>query len=136
MTTIPSTLLIIEDSPLIQDRLLKLLEGLHEIKVIAVVATVAEALDRIGLDRPAMLLLDIALSDGDGFEVLKGLEGRVPLTHVVMLTNYANPLFRQRAAKWGVRHFYDKSTEFDRAIDCLRRLALGPAERSMEGVQK
>jgi len=120
----PKKLLIVEDSALIQERLLRLLDGIPEIKVLGVSATATDALDRIRGERPDLLLLDIALEEGDGFQVLRDLNGHHPASRVVMLTNYANPLFRQRAANWGVRHFFDKSTEFERAIDCLRQLAL------------
>jgi DNA-binding NarL/FixJ family response regulator len=124
MSPLPQNLLIVEDSPLIQDRLVRLFDDVPEVRVVAVAPSQEEAVRRIGSDRPDLLLLDIALASGDGFHVLRHLkEGEVG-QRVVMLTNYANALFRQRARHLGVRHFFDKSTEFDRAIDCMRQLAV------------
>lgn len=123
MNTSRKRLLIVEDSGLIQERLLRLLEGVPEIQVIGVSPTATEAMRLIKSTHPDLLLLDIALEGGDGFQVLRDLNGHHEVSRVVMLTNFANPLFRQRAANWGVKYFFDKSTEFDHAIECLRKLA-------------
>lgn len=124
MSTRPKNLLIVEDSPLIQDRLVRLFEDVPELRIVGVAPTQSEAERHIDVDRPDLFLLDIALAEGDGFHVLRHLGPREVGTRVVMLTNYANALFRQRASNMGVRHFFDKSTEFDRAIDCMRQLAM------------
>jgi DNA-binding NarL/FixJ family response regulator len=42
----------------------------------------------------------------------------------LVLTNHALPTYRERCLQYGVRHFYDKSFEFDRAIDALHEYAL------------
>lgn len=123
MSSPSRSLMIVEDSPLIQDRLVRLFEDVPEVRVVAVAPTQEEAVRRIDLDRPDLFLLDIALASGDGFHVLRHLDINEVGSRVVMLTNYANALFRQRATNLGVRHFFDKSTEFDRAIDCMRQLA-------------
>ncbi len=36
-----------------------------------------------------------------------------------MLTNHALPTYRERCLQYGVRHFFDKSLEFDRVLDAL-----------------
>jgi DNA-binding NarL/FixJ family response regulator len=40
-----------------------------------------------------------------------------------VLTNHALPAYRERCEQYGVRHFYDKSFEFDRVIDALHEYA-------------
>jgi DNA-binding NarL/FixJ family response regulator len=40
-----------------------------------------------------------------------------------VLTNHALPAYRERCLQYGVRHFFDKSLEFDRVLDALHRYA-------------
>lgn len=128
MAAEPKKLLIVEDSPLILERLLRFLEGITELRVVGVSTTALDAQHRIDSDKPDLILLDIALEQGDGFQVIEGLRGRSGAPEVVMFTNFANPLFRQRAASWGVHNFFDKSTEFERALRCLKELAAAQSE--------
>lgn len=129
MASLSKKLLIVEDSPLILERMLRLLQGMERLMLLGTASTAEEALRRIRTDRPDLLLLDIALAEGDGFQVLEGMRSVIPGPEVIMFTNFANPLFRQRAASYGVRNFFDKSTEFDRAVHCLRTLVIGEGKR-------
>lgn len=119
----PRRLLVVEDSPLILERLLRFIDGMTALKVVGVSATAVDAIAKIESERPEFLLLDIALEDGDGFQVLEAIRNLENAPEPVIFTNYANPFFRARAGALGVNHFFDKSTEFERALRCLSDLA-------------
>jgi DNA-binding NarL/FixJ family response regulator len=116
-------LLIVEDSELILERLFLMLKDVEGLEIVGTAKTRQEAIQRIDSDLPDLVLLDIALSDGDGFQILEQIQAGRNAPQVVILTNFGNPLFRQRAKRLGVMHFYDKSTQFESAIDALTALA-------------
>ena len=71
------------------------------------------------------MIIDLHLRSGTGFDLLSRLKGASALSGLkkVVLTNFATPAFRQRCASLGADYFFDKSLEFDRAINVLDDLA-------------
>lgn len=68
-----------------------------------------------------MLLVDIELAEGNGFEFIrhtqKNYSFKPPL--LIMLTNHTNPQYRRIAKELGVHYFFYKSMDFDLAIETL-----------------
>ncbi|HYL25939.1 MAG TPA: response regulator, partial [Burkholderiales bacterium] len=69
--------------------------------------------------RPDLVVLDIQLAEGSGFDVLRALHAQAPELDVVMLTNYSADPYRQIAERFGARAFFDKSREFERVRDVV-----------------
>ncbi len=67
------------------------------------------------------VIVDLQLKRGSGIDVLSWLQetGRARSAFVAVLTNHALPTYRERCEQYGVRHFFDKSLEFDRVLDAL-----------------
>ncbi|XZG70833.1 response regulator [Chitinibacteraceae bacterium HSL-7] len=110
--------MLIEDSPVIRDALT---EALAATPCLTFAATAASAPDAIAcLRREAfdLLVIDLELKEGTGFDVLYFLarEGQSTQPVRVVLTNHAYPVYEQRARGLGVEHFFDKSMQFDAAI--------------------
>lgn len=111
--------MLIEDSPVIRDALTEALSGIGYIRFAATAATADEAITWLKSDEFDLLVVDLELREGTGFDVLQHLhqharEGRLPVR--VVLTNHAYPVYEQRARTLGVDYFYDKSLHFDEAI--------------------
>jgi DNA-binding NarL/FixJ family response regulator len=109
--------LIVEDSPLVVDRLLSIFAEFDgEIDVIGHVDDAPRAIGSIRALRPDAVVLDIRLSRGTGIEVLETVkrDGGGPI--VVVLTNRREPQYRGRCLAAGADYFLDKSAEFD----CVR----------------
>ena len=69
-----------------------------------------------------MLLVDIELAEGNGFEFVRHTQKETysfkpPL--FVMLTNHTNPHYRRIAKELGVHYFFDKLMDFDLAIETI-----------------
>ena len=112
-------LLIIDDSPLVREQIVRMISTIPDMKLVGEVGTVAESLDAIKKLTPDTVILDLQLPDGNGFEVLKFVKESTPRTKVIVLTNYPFAQHRTRAIAAGAEYFFDKSLEFEKIVDVL-----------------
>ena len=118
----PKQLLVIDDSALIIKRVtLALHEKLKDIDVISVLKG-ADALYSIQNFKPWVVLLDIQLPDISGIEVLRQIKKTYPEVKVIMLTNQSAPHIRKTCLQEGADGFYDKTREFEMAIEHIKKL--------------
>lgn len=110
---------LVEDSPAIRERLEALLGAVPGTTVIGRAAGASDAIRDILATRPDLVLLDVQLAEGSGFDVLRELHARAPDLPVVMLTNYSSDPYRQIAERFGARAFFDKTREFERVREVL-----------------
>lgn len=113
---------VVDDSPLIRERLeaMIVLAGAesagHASGVAAATRAILEA-------RPELVILDVQLADGSGFDVLRAVRKQAPEIDVYLLTNFAADPYRQLAERLGARGFFDKSSEFGRMHDVVAQRA-------------
>ena len=104
-----------EDNQIIRDNLIDTLEELADVKVVAHAVTQTEASRWLTLHDGTwhLAIVDLFLKEGSGLGVLAGCRHREPYQKVVVLTNYATPEVRRRAAELGADAVFDKTTELD-----------------------
>jgi DNA-binding NarL/FixJ family response regulator len=107
------SLFIVDDSSLIIERLLAMLEGLLPPEQIAFARSYGEALSLIGICPPDILLLDVHLPDKSGVELLRVVRKRYPEVIVIMISNQSDESYRSVCTSLGALRFLDKSTEFE-----------------------
>lgn len=107
------SLFIVDDSTLIIERLLGMLEGLLPPEQIGSAGSYSEALSVIAHDPPDILLLDVHLPDKSGVELLRVVRKRYPDTIVIMISNQSDESYRSACTALGALRFLDKSTEFE-----------------------
>ncbi|MFZ6749655.1 response regulator [Undibacterium sp. Ren11W] len=106
-------LFIVEDSPYIQNRLIRFVEELPDIHVVGVCGEVHAAYVEILASDAEAMILDVQLSDGNGLQLLKNIKLSKPEIKVVVLTNHATEANRMQALRAGADGFLDKSTDFE-----------------------
>ena len=114
--------LIIEDSPIVRERLIALIDQLHLPIRVAAVADGLQAVLRFEKLCPDAVALDIELPGLNGFDLLAQFKLQRPGCVVIMLTTYAYPEFRENAMRLGADHFFDKAMEFERVTEVLSAL--------------
>ena len=115
----PLEVFVVEDSPLIRERLLELLAPVEGARTVGWAERADEAIRAILERRPQAVVLDVQLAQGSGIDVLRALHEQAPCIDVYMLTNFASPQYRRQCERLGARGFYDKSTEFERVRDAI-----------------
>lgn len=130
----PMKILIADDSGIVVDRLAEMLAGVPEANVVGTASTVTQAKEIVARLSPELVILDLHMPEGSGIEVLENIKRTKPETVVVILTNFATPLLRERCLKAGADGFLDKSSEFDKVPELLklaaRRERLAPRKAS------
>lgn len=82
---------IVEDVPLFRRLLESIIEGAAGLSLVAVAATAHQARAVIAPKAPDVLLLDLHLPDGHGFDVGMHLRGVLPGLRVVVLSEHVRP---------------------------------------------
>ncbi len=123
----PLAVLLVEDSPLLAERLRESLEAMPEVGQVRTVDREATAVAALAEDASwDVVVLDLHLRQGSGFGVLRAAAARNDGRPMfVVFTNHDVPGYRNRAALLGARHFLDKARDFDRLGELLRETFAG-----------
>lgn len=114
-------LLIVEDSVLIQNRLVRFVEEIPGMHVVGVSDNVGTAYrDVLKGDIDAMIL-DLQLGEENGLDLLKSVKQSKPEVKVVVLTNHSTEDNRIHAMRAGADDFLDKSRDFTLIPEVLHR---------------
>lgn len=114
---------LVEDSHLVLERLAAMIAAVPGVRVSGSAAHAERAIRDILEDRPQLVLCDLKLAAGSGFDVLRAVRAAAPEIDVVMLSNFATEPYRRLAAELGARDFFDKSSELERVRDLVARRA-------------
>jgi DNA-binding NarL/FixJ family response regulator len=104
---------IVEGSSDVRERLKELVGSIEGARCAGTASTVAEALGGIHATRPDAVILDIGISAGHGFDVIRALHGSHPDLPIYVLSNFVLEPYRRLAAKLGATAFFDKSTQIE-----------------------
>lgn len=110
---------VVEDSLPVRMRLVEMLNEIDGVNVVGEAGTPMEAVAGILRTHPQYVLLDFQLDGGTGTDVLRNVRFQVPETIFIVLTNHAQPQFRQACMEAGANAFFDKSSEIEKVKDVL-----------------
>jgi DNA-binding NarL/FixJ family response regulator len=120
----PLQVYVVEDSPIIRRLLASTIEAAGaELAGHSADASAAIA-DLTGL-RPDLIVIDVSLKSGTGFDVLdalRNLDPKPPPIKVV-LTNHASEEFRSLSFRMGANGFFDKGSETSQVLALINALA-------------
>ena len=117
-----TTAYLVEDSAVIRERLVPMLDALADVQVLGTAETEADAVRWLAAHDCDVVLIDLLLRQGSGFGVLKRLQAMPQAQRWlrVVITNQATPEARRRCEELGAAAVFDKSRELDELFDFLR----------------
>ena len=131
ITTIyrPVKILIGDDHRIVREGLKQVLADSPDIDVVAEAQTGPEVLQRVadrgGSSGLNAVLLDIAMPERDGMDVLQVLKKTWPTLPVLMLSTYPENQYAVRCIKLGAAGYLNKSAHPDDMIAAVRKVANG-----------
>ena len=114
---------LVEDSAMVRERLQRMLAQVPGAHVGGYATQVHAAIRDILARKPDVVVLDLKLHEGSGFEVLKEVHEREPGIDFYMLSNFASEPYRRYALRLGALDFFDKTSEFERVRDVIAKRA-------------
>ena len=121
---------IVDDSLIVREHLVTMLDELAGIEIVGQAENVAEAINGIRILQPDVVILDIRMPDGNGIDVLQTIKQDEVGPMTIILTNYPYPAYRQKCLQAGADFFLDKSTEFDQIPELFERFKRGAGSGS------
>ena len=115
----PIRVLIADDHALVRAGIRALVEKIEGIVVVGEAGKGSEAIAMVRELKPNLMLLDITMPDGSGFDVLEHVTKRFPDIKVIVLTVHEAGEYAIRALREGAAGFLPKSaasTELEQAI--------------------
>ena len=123
----PIRVLLVDDHDLVRRGLRTLIEAEPDFHVVAEAASVAEAIRRVGIHEPDVILVDLDLPDGSGIEVCRSARRISPNSRILVLTGFADEEALEAARREGVAGFVLKRVHQFDLINDIRRVAKGEA---------
>lgn len=132
MRASPSSLFLIDPSPLFAELLARGLEKNGEFRVVGTATETDNTYFRILELRPDLVLADVELPGKGIFTVAEELGIRLPETRVALLTSYLTDVFLDQVLRQGMAGYLLKTESFPRLQEHLRQLAQGKTVFSPE----
>lgn len=120
-----TTVVIVEDEPLLRAGLRELLAAEDDLAVVGTAGDGPEALDVVDSTNPDVALVDIRLPFLDGIEVTRRITGNEGSPRVLLLTTFGSEEYLIEGLRAGASGFLLKSASPEEVIAAIRTVAAG-----------
>ncbi len=116
--------ILVEDQSMVLGALAALLNLEEDIEVLGTAASASEALERIGEQKPDVVITDIEMPGMDGIGLAEQVRNRFD-ARVLILTTFARPGYLSRAMAAGAAGYLLKDAPAGELADAVRAVARG-----------
>ena len=126
MLVLPVKVFIVDDSPQLTEMLSELISDPGYIEMAGFADSAKKAIEEIRLLNPDVIIVDLQLKDGNGFDVDKAIRSLPePQDRVIIFfTNHASRELQQHASALGADFFLDKSKDHEIILEILKKKVL------------
>ena len=128
----PLRVLLADDNALVRAGVRRVLEITGRFELVGETERGDETLEALARTTPDVLLLDLNMPGGDGFEVLRRLKSVSPTTRVLVLTMHAQSEYVTRAVREGAHGYLVKDLAVQELVAAIDAVTAG---RSWYGAQ-
>ncbi len=123
----PVSIVLIEDNRLVREGLARLLRDQGDFEILACAADPEEALQKTREAKPQVVLLDVALDDREGFDVLAAIHRQAPEAKVIVmgLSSFAGHV--ADLVRAGAAGFLMKDASLEAFLSTVRAVVDGTA---------
>jgi DNA-binding NarL/FixJ family response regulator len=116
---------IVDDHPMTRAGLTHLINHQPETLVCGEAENAAEALDRMAVSRPDLMLIDITLPGKSGLELIKDVRAIRPDLAILVISMHDESLYADRVLRAGARGYITKHEGGDKLISAIRHVLSG-----------
>lgn len=116
---------LVDDHPLVREWLSQLIQRENDMAVCGEAEDTQEALEKIELTRPDIVIADISLKSTHGLELVKDLQVRHPTLPVLVLSMHDESLYAERVLRAGAKGYITKQEATKRILMAIRQVLSG-----------
>lgn len=119
------TAIIVDDHELVANGIAKYFEQSEAIRVVATCSSPNEALKKIKLLKPGLVISDLDMPEMNGLELIEKAKSIAQDTKFVLLTMHLSKQLYQKAKQLGIEGYLPKSTDEEELFLCISQLMKG-----------
>lgn len=116
---------IVDDHPLVREGLRARLARQSGMEVCGEAATMTEALMLIRATQPQLVIVDLALKQGHGLDLIKRIRLERHPAKILVMSAYPETLFAERALRAGAQGYISKDALQEHVIDAIHAVLRG-----------
>src|SRR5436309_4078469 len=120
-----SRMLIVEDHPVVCAGLMQLVNSQPDLACVGAADNIADARRLVEECQPHLTILDLRLKGGDALDVIKSLRVEHPELKVLVLSQYDELIFAERALRAGASGYVMKENATDEILRAVRKVLAG-----------
>jgi DNA-binding NarL/FixJ family response regulator len=120
-----SHVVVVEDHPVLRDGLKQLIDSQPDLTCVGVADNTSDAKRLAGECQPDLMVLDLRLKAGDALDFIKTLRVEHPELKVLVLSQYDELLFAERALRAGAFGYIMKENATDEVLRAVRKVLAG-----------
>jgi DNA-binding NarL/FixJ family response regulator len=125
LTKAKHRVLIVDDHPVVRRGLNALLADEPDVEVCGEAEDVEEAIERVGVTEPEVVVVDISLKNGNGIRLISEIKARYPDVRCLVWSMFDDNLFAERALRAGAAGYINKREPTERLIQAIRMVLRG-----------
>jgi DNA-binding NarL/FixJ family response regulator len=94
-------ILVVDDHPIVCQALAALIDRQTDLQCCATANTLDEARQKIATEQAELVLLDLRLGSGDGFESIRNLKKDFPQLRILIISNFDENVYAEPALRAG-----------------------------------
>ena len=116
---------LVDDHPLVREWLSQLIQRENDMTVCGEAEDTQDALEKIELTKPDIVIADISLKSTHGLELVKDLQARHPSLPVLVLSMHDESLYAERVLRAGAKGYITKQEATKRILLAIRQVLSG-----------
>jgi DNA-binding NarL/FixJ family response regulator len=116
---------IVDDHPLVREGLSARISAQPDMEVCGEADDIESALELVVTKRPSLVIVDIALRDGHGIDLIKRIVAAGVNTRMLVVSAYDESLFAERALRAGALGYINKQELQGKVVEALRTVLRG-----------
>jgi DNA-binding NarL/FixJ family response regulator len=120
-----SRIIVVEDHPVVCDGLMHLIRSQRDLACIGTADNTSDAKRLVEQCEPDLMLLDLRLKSGDALELIKSLRLEHPDVKVLVLSQYDELIFAERALRAGASGYIMKENAMKEVLRAVRKVLTG-----------
>ena len=118
-------ILLVDDHPLVRERMAEIINQEPDLMVCGEAQDRAGALAAMAAHRPELAIIDLALKDSDGLELIKDIRLQWPNVLMLVVSMYEESLYAERVIRAGARGYVTKQEATRDILSAIRRVLSG-----------